>query len=492
MPAQSRPTLSFVTAASLVWGGALLLAQPAWAQGPSPSLPARNAPVANPGAVEFAEEPLKLDNVGLTLFIPAGTIGQVDTAGNQINARISAADASWAIKVATPAAAPDVTVEQVADAALLTLLEAVGIKDQSSETIRTQGRLLSREPQAGAPPLLISGFPAVRWYAQVPAIEGKNDLVRGFAVLQTMPGQFITFELLTTDAELARTKPMFQTVIAAAMIEDPSKIQSLRAAAIAAGRRLMETASDEAIREIIAANGERWERLYRPTSSGSDSEAVELGYRRIRLIAGTRSDMDRATGTRGGNDRQEGYIVRMDARVVGGGMIVDSQSVYFVSADRENEAWTVRNGVKVKDARQHFTEAGARTGTSMIVKVEGTGATPQTHRPSIQGEGYVSQVEAILLPHLLVRSGAQAEHGFYAYQSQATTIRLRRDTLESLPAGQGWRITTRLAEDRPAQVSYYRETGEFVRTELPDGSVWEPTTLTRLEQLWRTKGLPMD
>jgi hypothetical protein len=478
-------------AASPVWVGEAV-GQQAKPPASGAPLPARAAPVANLGAVEFAEEPLKLDNVGLQLFIPAGTIGEVDTAGNQINARISPRDAAWAIKVATPTAALDVTVEQVADAALVTLLEAVGIRDGSPDVIRTQGRLLSREPEAGAPPLLISGHPAVRWYARVPALEGKNDLVRGFTVLQTMPGQFITFELLTTDVDLPRTRPMFQTVVAAATIEDPAKIQTSRAAAIAAGRRLIEGANSQTYSEIIAASGERWERLYRPASSGSDSDATELGYRRIRLAAGNRADMDRSTGSRSGGDRQEGYIVRMDARIVGGGLVVDSQSVFFMSSDREHEAWTVRNGVKNKDSRQLFTEAGARTGTSMIVKVEGTGTTPQTHRPSIQGEGYVSQVEALILPQLLLRSEVMAEHGYYAYQSQATTIRLRRDLLEELPGNQGWRITTRLTEDRPAQVSYFRTNGELIRTELPDGSVWEPTTLQKLEQLWRTKGLPMD
>jgi len=30
-----------------------------------------------------------------------------------------------------------------------------------------------------------------------------------------------------------------------------------------------------------------------------------------------------------------------------------------------------------------------------------------------------------------------------------------------------------------------------MRTELPDGSIWEPITFERLVQLWRSKNLPM-
>jgi hypothetical protein len=41
------------------------------------------------------------------------------------------------------------------------------------------------------------------------------------------------------------------------------------------------------------------------------------------------------------------------------------------------------------------------------------------------------------------------------------------------------------------QTTRIRDTGELIETRLADGSVWEPTNIKTLLELWRAKGLPV-
>jgi hypothetical protein len=317
--------------------------------------------------------------------------------------------------------------------------------------------------------------------------------MRGLTVIQTAPGHFITFELLTTEAEFDRSKAIYQTTVAAAIIEDPEILAISRAGALTAGLRLFENLGTDALKQIVAANPERWERLYRPSPTGSSGDEIEVAYRRVRLALGNRSAV---SSDRSGSDREEGVVVRMDARLIDGNSIIDSKSVYFMSFDREDESWSVSNAIRTagSDARPPvYRETGGRTGKSMMVRVEGTGTAPTTTKPSLGDEGYLSQVETVLLPQLLIRHAVPAEFGFYSYQSAASTVRLRRDTLDQ-PADQPdqWRISTRLSEDKPPMVAFYTDKGRHLRTEMPDGSFWEPTTIEELARLWKSKGLPLD
>lgn len=476
---------------------ALTGARPAAAPPPAKPAPAAK-PSHNPGVVEFGEDPLKIESIGLTMPLPLGCIAQIDTAGHDVGARIAPKDASWAIRIGSPRGTADMTTAQVGDAAIVTLLESYGITDKDSNVLGTRGRMLTREPQEGDPPILISGKPADRWYVTLPPLEGRQPVVRGFTVIQTGPGQFITFELLTTEADLARTKPIYQTTVAAATIEDPTLLAAARAGALTAGLKVFDNLGTQAIRDIIATTPERWERLYRPSPTGSVLDEVEVAYRRIKFSVGNRGALNPAE--RGSADRQEGFVVEMDARLIDGTSIIDSRSVYFMSFDREDEAWVVTNAFRIAGSTAKppvFRETGGRTKSSMMVRVEGTGKPPETIRPSVPGEGYISQVEAAMLPQLLLRHAITAEYGFYAYQSSANTIRMRRDILERVTDAESgrpdhWKLITRLSEDKPPQTVYFTDKGVHLRTEMPDGSFWEPTNIEALAKLWKSKGLPVN
>ena len=230
-----------------------------------------------------------------------------------------------------------------------------------------------------------------------------------------------------------------------------------------------------------------------PGPNGTDADAKEIAYRRIRLLTGPRSMIEsNPNAAQRGGAKSDGFIYQMDARVLGEGKtVIDSRGVYFLSTDREEEAWILRTALRSasKSEPQVGSELGARTGTSMAITTEATGQGVMNHKPIIQSDGYISQVEVALLPWLLIKNDVQTEHGFYTWRSGEDRIMLRKDIVEKI-ADQGWKISTQVAEGRPPQITYYDAKGNMIRSEMSDGSVWEPTTLQELMRIWESKGLP--
>ncbi|MFZ2874018.1 MAG: hypothetical protein WAZ94_05995 [Phycisphaerales bacterium] len=477
----------------------LLAASACPAQSPAPQPPTG-------AAVEFSDELFRLDTVGLTLMLPSDVSAQSTTVGSKSGVQIQPREPSWIVNIQTPKTAnPDTTTAQAVD-------------EIATQVLRESGEAWAKDPAGGKPSLvgyngeiieprktiLINGLPAERVYVKVPG-EREGFVVRGFTVFKTTPAQFVTFELISPEAGFARARSIYETFVGTATFEDPSRVGADRAAAVTAGLKVFERAGEAELREVIEQVPERWERFYRPAATGADSDATELGYRRLRFSVGTRAALG-ATGHAGSRD--PGFVAQLDARYLDGarvvdgklvaGRVVDSRSVYFMSFDRADEAWTVQNAVRAgtpsgKSQPKVFTETGGRTGRSMFVSITGPGTPGRDVRPVFQGDGYVSRFESLLLPEILIRAGVQADLGFYTYQSSAETIKLRRDLLEQPSEMLGaWRLTTRLTEDKPAQVSVYNDKGRLVKTELADGTLWEPIELDRLVSLWRSKGLPMD
>lgn len=473
----------------------------------SPCLAQSQPPGPRPGTVvEFSDDLFRLDTVGLTLMLPTDVSAQSTTVGSKSGVQIQPREPSWIVNIQTPKTSnPDTTTADAVD-------------EIATQVLRESGEAWAKDPAGGKPSLvgyngeiieprrtiLINGLPAERVYIKVPGERG-GSIVRGFTVFKTTPSQFVTFELISPEAAFARSRAIYETFVGTARFEDPSRIGADRAAAVTAGLKVFERVGEAELRELVEQFPERWERFYRPAATGADSDATELGYRRLRFSIGTRAALGAAGGA---GSRDPGLIAQLDARYLDGarvvegkligGRVVDSRSVYFMSFDRADEAWTVQNAVRAgtpsgKSQPKVFTETGGRTGRSMFVSIAAPGTPGRDVRPVFQGDGYVSRFESLLLPEILVRARVQADLGFYTYQSSAETIKLRRDLLEQPSEMLGaWRLTTRLTEDKPAQVSVYNDKGKLVRTELADGTLWEPIDLDRLVSLWRSKGLPMD
>ncbi len=478
---------------------------PAATSNPTPrSTPPQGPEGAAPATiVEFADDPYHLESAGLTMLVPVGTRIEASAAGGKSAAQMFAKDQTWMLNVQTPRSSdPDTTTAEVCDRIVTEYFRAAGEifdtpkpgeKFDPSKIAGVRGKIV--EPRKE---IKLGTWAADRVYFSVPGAQEKDPaVVRGLTVIKNARNQFLIFELMTTQPAFAKARAVYETTVGTATIQDPTKINAERADAIASARRVMASLGPTACEQVIAALPERWERRYKPAPSGADSDATELGYRRIRAELGTRSMLDGASrnSTATGN-KQQGYIIRMDARVLDSGYIIDSQAAFFLapdaSLDKSEEAWTVRNAIRKDGKVETVTEIGARTGKSMVVNVEGTGIASKTIKPVFQGEGYISRVEAWLLPQLLLKAGVMTDFAFYSYQSEASGICLRRDKLEQ-PSDKPnlYVLTSKLSDDKKPQISYYNSKGELLRTELADGSIWEPVTFNKLVKLWQDKNLPM-
>ncbi len=487
----NRPVLS--TLAILLLAGAAT-AQP---QGRQPSKPAGSAPspktTYNPAPIELSLDPWKLDSVGLTMHLPVDTTAQANSFGGKSSVQITPKDNTWLINIQTPRTInTDTLPAEICDGLVTELFKAAGevyVKpedernpDKVGELVGVKGKLIERRKT-----IRINGLDTERVYVSVPGATPRDpDVVHGLTVFKTAPGQFVIFELITTPGVFEKARTTYEATVATATFEDPATIMLTRAAGIAAGRKVLEALKPEDFRAIMTGP-ERWERCYRPSSSGADGDATELGYRRIITRVGRPNELGNAAGG------QEGYIVQMDARMIDKGVTIDSSAAYFVSKDFKEEFWTIRNAIRRGQQVDTMTERGARSGMSMVVQVEGAGRPGQEVRPVFQSDGYISRVEATVLPQILVKGGAATDFGFYGYQSDEMTVTYRRETLEQPSDRPGlWKLTTRLSEKKPPMVSYFNGKGELMRTEMPDLAVWEPVSKDKLVQLWKAKGLPME
>jgi hypothetical protein len=244
---------------------------------------------------------------------------------------------------------------------------------------------------------------------------------------------------------------------------------------------------------------ERWFRIAKPAPTGNPMDAEEIGYRGVTFWKGKRGevDPDRPMTRWGRVEQQEGYLCRIRARVRQGADFLDSEGLYFMSPERQEETWSVTMGVRdiaTGKVRGSWRELGVREGEEMTVQVEETGKPAKTIQPLWQAEGYLCQVEAFLLPQLLVRAGVETGFGFYTYRSDSGTVALRRDTLArdtSVAGTTAWAVTTVFREDMPQQVARYTETCDMIRAERGDDQVVTPIELRQLLDLWSKKGLPV-
>lgn len=468
-----------------------LLAAPVGAQ-PAP----RGAPKADaPKTVALSTSPVTIESLGLTVYLPEGAGAETVASGADaasVTTQVVFADASGVAAIHGRRTRDlELDVRAVAQDLLGQLLASAG-------KINAEGKLVPGTSQArviDSGELTVNAQDAARFYVRIPRPEGPDE-VRGYTIFRPEPGRFVLFELFTTPEKLDAARVSYETMVSSVRLADEGEVDLKRGAMVRAGAQTLASLTPDDYRDVFTSFGQRWERLYRPSRSGEQAEDEEFGYRRVRAWVGRRGELEpeKPEGNWSDAEREPGYLLRVDARLLENGMTVDSRGLYFLSIDREREAWTLRMAIRREGARpSEWRETGARDKTSMVVRIEQDAAAPRVIRPLMHGEGYLSMVETQLLPQLLIRAGVPADFAFYAYLSQAETIALRTDSLK-MPEGRDGpvEIVSRPREDGPSQTASYSPDGSLVRIDRPDGRVWEPTDHRRLLALWKSKGLPVD
>lgn len=429
--------------------------------------------ITPPAAAQPALAPthITIDGTGVSIRLPEGSAAQSSAFGSAGAARIALPDRLGELAIQS---------RRTSDLALNAADVAGGIFRQ----LTAAGGMTLVPLEA----ITIGGQPAHRFYVRT---TGERPDVVGYTVVVPEPGRVITFELLTPVPVFEQVRALYEASLATVTLRDPQAVATQLAAAVAAGERFLESLSPEDYRQAVEHFSERWERLYAPDPNGVDTEH---GYRRIRAWAGVKGELqpDKDAARYTPDEQSPGWMLRVDARLLNDGYIIDTEALYFLSPDRDDEAWTVRMAIKRGNNISRWIETGARSGRSITVQTDEPGGGTRISRPTIDGAAYLSTLETYLLPTLLASVGAPTEYAFVSYQTQSGQTRLRTDALAPSTDASGWSLTTTVADGDAQQVSRLDRLGVPRQTTLPDGRVWAPTSFDALLRLWRSKNLPLD
>lgn len=441
-------------------------------------------------AVELSEEPFHLDEVGMTVRFPVLAIAQTAKVGDRRTVQVVPESQDWVINIQTPTNAnPEVTIKDAADQTLALLQGAYGVTDPDQKLIlETKVKLLSRTSNLS----VTGGAVCERLYVSVPRAD-ESTLIKGYSIFKPSANQFVVFELITSEEKFAAAKPLYEACVATATFLDSAEVNAARGSVVKAGAAFFAGLTAADYEKAMTGDREIVHRLFLPARTGTAADAQELGFRTMRFWKGPRSALGGTTGRRTGE--QEGYLARIQARLLRGENVIDTEGTYFMLPDRSEESWMLRTVVwGPKGERLAMaTETGARVGSDLNVSVSDSGQATEDVRPYVPSEGYISQLELFLLHRLMLGKQIQAELGTYTYQSQSKTVSLRRDTLSPARGGTAkavWEVQT-LYRDDAAPVSFiYDAEGNLVRSSLEDGSVWETADRESLLATWRKKGYP--
>lgn len=377
------------------------------------------------------------------------------------------------------------------------------------------GRLLPEITEMG-----VAGRQIRVLYLELVPEAGRNVRpIRGFAVWPATSG-FVVFELATTSDQIEAARPVFQALLETVTANDLDLLDTDVIEAVRTGTSLMLGLDDEDYAQALAGLQDRLERLYTPGASAEGD--VEHGYRQIRGWIGPMGELVEKPKQRWkAAEAAEGYCVRIDAKLLlPSGASATSSSRFFLSRDRREEFWSVEIGLVLKpgDRPDVWREHGTRNGAEMTVFIDaGRGElsviNPDMQAPSLDSirqaegrsgttiakpefrlEGYVSRVDAELLPRLLARSGAAGNYAFSTYDSDLQAVKFFGVRYDAAPGGAdaggaSVRVRSPSAGDRVFAID---GAGEVATVSLADGRVWEPITPEALRDLYRRKGLPTD
>lgn len=441
----------------------------------------------------LTEEPYAIPNLGLSVYLPEDTLVDLSRIeGGRTTVLIvpqgQAGEQAFVFQI----------MQSISADRNLTLAEAVRNIIEQRRSFHTgqdaRGRTVSTvrvfDPDDN---LLIGQHPAHRVYLDVPLDSAVP--VTGYTVFNIGPGQFVIFQMDCPVALFPKVRQLYELMIASVQFRAPEELGADRAAALLAGKSLLARFNAGDYQAAIDDQPVYY-RIYRPGDTGPDEE---IGYQRVQTRTGHAADVDpdKPPSRWTAADKAPGFIVRVDARALAAGTMVDSVSLFFLAADRESELWSIRMVVRKGDDAEQWRETGIRTKKKLTVKTARSGREPTNAEWSPIPDSYLSRVETYLLPPLVARAGLPGAFGFYTYDSNLAKMTLRRETFaaptnnadETSPA---LILTTLPSENSRPITTLLDPAGRLLKRTNPDGQITEPIDQATLRKIWMEKKLPLE
>lgn len=419
-------------------------------------------------------EPLVAEAIGLTMYLPAGGAARAAFGPDGIAYLAGDDPQTWTLRIST--LLPSVP---GASAAVLAADQL-----QAIEKTGRPARVIANGPRAcGA----VQGH-----LLYVQQTLNNKDVINGWLILPTSPQSFVVLTLFCEAAEFTRLRATLDASFETIQLRSAQELAAGKESRQARAREVLAGFTPERLR---AATGERqWYRVYRPAGPGV--EETELAFMSLHLTDGRRGELtpERAADSYGAMESESGLLVRLEARYVESAeddRYVDVDARYWMSWDRQNEAWSIRQTQRVAAASRTAAETGVRSG--LRLEIVHSSREKQTREPEswTVPDVYLSQAEILALGALLPRDGAGAiELGFGGYDSKSRRLVDRLDTWRAERDGAAaWSLTSVLFTETAPVKQYYDAGGRRLRRIDPDGTRTERIELPELRRLWQSKGL---
>lgn len=509
-PTQSlrRTSLSMrVGLAVLMALPALILGEPASAQSrthtrndpPARSNPAASTPPPSRPAPALVEQPMLIPSLGMSLRLPEDALVDVSSlVGTRTTLTIwsQLENENWNLTLFNSISADhtlttdSVIQKLVADTQrLFPAVDARDVRDPRRDPFDPKNQRYSLVRIIEHQQNLLIGpnhHPAQRVYMDIPA--NPDVPAWGYTVFNIGPGQFVIAQLESPQAEFPDSRLTYETIVASIEFRDPAELSAERAAPLFAGHELLELISTADLTELVEQAEDRFFRVYKPAVSGSRSDATEVAWQHVSIRTGQLGELDprRPRSRWSQEEREYGFIVQVDARAALEGSIIDSQGVFWLSRDRQNERWSVRN--EVKSPRNETLESQAQTivrhGKRLKVMTESRGREDRYVEYTLPERGYISKVESYLLAHIVAAKDVPGAYAFYNYDLSLGKVTLRYESFEkTVPAG-AWKQSTRVTENAAPISTVLDREGAIVRQEQLGGQVMVPSTREEIRRLW--------
>ncbi len=425
-------------------------------------------------------EPFDVPSLGLSLLLPPDAKASVRSGAGKTTAQIQPADDTWLMQVFNLTSSKrTLTIDDVLDSIVAQRRAA---QEQTPQlVVEFFGRM-------GPDELTIAGTGAGRFYCHLPG--EKDQWTTGYTVFQTGPGQFIVMQLSCSGELFRDARNAYETIIASAEFRDMTEVHAEQHAALLAGSRFLEGVTREDI-EAVLDDEPAFFRVYKPATTGATDDAEEIAWRRVQLRLGQLGEVNpekpQHEWTR--EDREFGYLARVDALAEQDGITYESRAIYFLSRDRSRETCSIWNTITNGELDNHFNTTIIRNGRRMTVKTMQKGQGVDVREDMLPEVGYISKFELEVLPLLVARkalqdSPATFDFAFYDYNLAHESLTTRRDRFSNIDI-RGWTYETIPARRDEEVRAVLDEQGRLRRRDMPTGQVIEPIEYDRLVRLWR-------
>lgn len=477
--------------AALTTAPATCLAQEAT---PPPAAPA--APTTPPPNAGETSDLLEIEGLGLRLRPLQPSFGKSETVEGVQRYELVDADASprwWLIFQNLTSSTPGTTARSQLDAYLDTLR-----KNGKPFEVRINESFTVAGASDEARILLIER-----------PVNDEATGISGWLIIPNGPDRFLTCSIAAPTRTFNAVWPEVEKSLRSIEVRSALVIAETKRQRMETGAKVLDFSRDNL---KAALNAEpTCHRMYRLGAAGDKDPKArddrELGWLVMRSREAMRGEVDPKADPKKlkGEDADPGILVQIDAKTIvndDATNTVDTQIRAWLSWDRTEEVWSVRNTQRQGSGARSSAQTGVRSPAKRgdprpMLRVINSTAEKLSRDPQEWAvpPNYISQAELMILGRLLPKDNPGPQtFASYAFEPRTNSLPQRRDTWKREADGT-WTLETFLGGATVPLVQTFSANGERLRRVDVDAFgtvVTEKMELPALKALWRSKGLPIE